>query len=116
VVVSGGQVQGPPITILLSQPQQAGTISGQVVSKELNSEEYRFEVTASEVSGAIQARTKLERGQAAFTLAGVPPGVYRLALLRLGAPEATREIGATLNVVLKPGEKLTGVSVVDREP
>jgi hypothetical protein len=116
VVVSDGQVQGPPITILLSQPQQAGTISGQVFSTELNSEEYRFEVTASDASGAIQARTTLARGQAAFKLSGLPPGVYRLELLRLGAPSARREVGATPGVVLNASGNLTGVSVVDLEP
>ena len=116
VVVTGGQVLGSPITLLLAQPQEAGTISGQVVSKELNSAVFRFEVTATDASGAIQARTSLALGQAAFELANVPPGVYRLALMRLWGSAGTREVGATPGVVLNPRGELTDISVVDREP
>lgn len=117
MVVVEGKVFNVDLVFSVAGSGDLGAIRGRIISSEANSEFFRFEVTATDAAGLRQATVRLHRGETEFGLPLLPPGVYRVALLRVSHQYgATREVGATAGVVVKAGQTTADVLVADLEP
>jgi hypothetical protein len=117
VAVVEGKVFDADLVFSVAGSGDLGAIRGRIISSEANSRFVNFEVTATDAAGLQQASVRLGRGEMEFGLSNLPPGVYRVALLRrFNQYDGPREVGATGGVVVKAGETTEEVLVGDREP
>jgi hypothetical protein len=116
VVVIEGKMFNEDLVFSVAGSGDLGAMRGRIISSEMNSDVFRFEVVATDAAGLRQAKVRLGRGETEFGLEYLPPGIYRVTLLRVNRYGSTREIGATLGVVVVAGETTEDVVIVDREP
>lgn len=117
VAVVAGKVFEAELVFSVAGSGDLGAIRGRIISAEANSKFFHFELTATDAAGLRQATVRLKRGEMEFELSLLPPGVYRVALVRVDHQYgARREVGATAGVAVKAGETTDEVLVADREP